>query len=440
MMKVSDIDVDAIIIGDRFRKDLGNIDELAQSIQEKGLLQPISVREIGDGTYKLLAGGRRMAAILKSKIGTVPCIIRESDDIDEKEVELYENIHRKDLVWHERAGLEKEIEALKTAQNPNWTQREQAQLLNTSLGSVNRRLQLAEYIDAVPELKTLQNEDQAWKAIKRIEEGYMIDALARKREVRNLGEPDKDKGYAALAPGHYRLGDAFAGMALAQPGAMHFAEVDPPYGIELDRRKARGKVDKMVNYEEVPGEQYVDFTRRLGKEVFRILDRNAFAVWWYGIEWHHMVLSELREIGFKVSSIPAIWYKGAQGQTASPDTMLASSYENFFVLRKGDPKLAKPGRSNVFAFSPVPPVRKTHPTEKPIELMLEIMETFLYPGSRVLVPFLGSGVTLRACYRTNHVGVGWDMSAEYKKKFLMRVDEDHLLGIKPKLIKAAGEE
>lgn len=436
-MKVEEVAIVKIVVVERYRNDMGNVEELAQSMTEKGMLQPITL----DQDYRLLAGGRRLAAAQLNKWETIPAIIQEvQGDIDRLEIELFENIHRKDMAWHERASLEKKISDLKTAENPNWTQRDQAQLLDVSIGSVNRRLQLADYLVAVPELKSIATEEQAWKAVKKVEEGYMIDALKRKREVINNGEPDKDLGYAKYAKNHYKVGDTLEGMRKMNEGVMHFAEIDPPYAIQLDRRKSRSQDTKMENYNEVPAAGYVQFVRAVAEQVFRILDRNAFAIWWFGSEWYQPVLAELREAGFKVNDIAAIWYKGQQGQTASPDTMLGSSYEQFFVLRKGDPKLAKPGRSNVFHFSPLAPSRKIHATEKPMDLMLEILETFLYPGSRVLVPFAGSGVTLRAAYRTNHVALGWDLSAEHKKKFLMRVDEDHLLGIKPKLIKAAGEE
>lgn len=436
-MKVQDIDISKIIIEDRARVDLGNIDELSNSLKEKGLLQPISI----DTNFRLLAGGRRIAAAKAAGFATISAVIRPAaDNLDQLEVELYENVHRKDMTWPERAKLEKRIELIKTAQDPEWSQRKQAHLLDVSVGAVNRRLQLAEYLDAVPELGGLKTEEEAWKAVKKIEEGFMIDALARKRENETNGKPDKEKGYAKWANDHYKVGDAFAGMQKVQDGTAHFAEVDPPYAIGLDRRKARSKTDnKMSNYDEVAPEEYTKFIRAAATELHRILDRNAFAIWWFGIEWYQEVLAELTEVGFKVNPIPAIWYKGNSGQTASPDTMLGSSYETFFVLRKGEPKLAKAGRSNTFVFAPLPPNRKIHPTEKPVELMVEILETFLYPGSRVLCPFLGSGVTLRACYRTNHVGYGWDKSIEHKKKFLMRVDEDCLLGVKPKLVKAVGE-
>jgi site-specific DNA-methyltransferase (adenine-specific) len=154
------------------------------------------------------------------------------------------------------------------------------------------------------------------------------------------------------------------------------------------------------------------------------MSANSFMVWWFGPEWYSIVKETLKEAGFKVGDIPAVWIKGQAGQTASPDTMLGSSYEPFFLCRKGMPKLRQAGRSNVFNFNPVPPQDKIHPTERPIELMLEILRTCAYPGALICVPFLGSGVTLRACYKENMKGYGWDVDKMTKNRFVNAVFRD----------------
>jgi len=152
------------------------------------------------------------------------------------------------------------------------------------------------------------------------------------------------------------------------------------------------------------------------------LEPHAFAVFWYGMSRHQEVLEILRRVGWSVPDIPAIWYKGEVGQTASPDTTFGSCYEPFFVARKGQPKLARPGRGNVFNFTSLQ--KKTHPTEKPVWLLEELLRVFCWPGSRVLCPFLGSGVTLRAAYKLGHTGMGWDLSERHKAGFLATVAAD----------------
>ena len=88
------------------------------------------------------------------------------------------------------------------------------------------------------------------------------------------------------------------------------------------------------------------------------------------------------------------------------------------------PKLRKSGRSNLFDFKPIPSQKKIHTTEKPIELLTEIIDTFSWPQARILVPFMGSGVTVRAAYRAGTMGFGWDMDEIIKNRFLAKVQED----------------
>jgi len=76
-----------------------DIDELAASIREKGVLQPILVRAAPGqaGHYQIIAGERRWRAAQKAGLRTVPVIIREMDDLEVLEVGIIENVQRADL-------------------------------------------------------------------------------------------------------------------------------------------------------------------------------------------------------------------------------------------------------------------------------------------------------------------------------------------------------
>jgi ParB family chromosome partitioning protein len=76
-----------------------DIDELAASIREKGILQPILVRPAPGqaGHYQIVAGERRWRAAQKAGLHTVPVIIRELDDLDVLEIGIIENVQRADL-------------------------------------------------------------------------------------------------------------------------------------------------------------------------------------------------------------------------------------------------------------------------------------------------------------------------------------------------------
>ncbi|PIQ85723.1 MAG: hypothetical protein COV73_05560 [Candidatus Omnitrophica bacterium CG11_big_fil_rev_8_21_14_0_20_43_6] len=76
--------------------DQHNIDELAQSIKEKGVIQPLLVRRKGDN-YELIAGERRLRAAKSLALKEIPVIVREVSDQDSLELALIENIQREEL-------------------------------------------------------------------------------------------------------------------------------------------------------------------------------------------------------------------------------------------------------------------------------------------------------------------------------------------------------
>ena len=79
-----------------FRDD--ELDELARSIADKGILQPIVARPTGDGrTYEIVAGERRWRAAQRAGVHEVPVLVRELDDREVLEIALIENIQRADL-------------------------------------------------------------------------------------------------------------------------------------------------------------------------------------------------------------------------------------------------------------------------------------------------------------------------------------------------------
>ncbi len=87
----------------RVHFDEESLGELADSIAQLGLLQPILVRRVPDG-YQLIAGERRWRAARRAGLTTVPAVVRVSDDIGAVEEALVENLHREDLTALEEAA------------------------------------------------------------------------------------------------------------------------------------------------------------------------------------------------------------------------------------------------------------------------------------------------------------------------------------------------
>jgi len=115
MPKFEDIDVEKIALGEpNVRKidvDLG-IDELARSIEEQGLLQPIIVRESGDG-FELIAGQRRLTSVMRLGRSTIPAMIVDtSNPTTLMLISLIENVQRVDIDDRDRAAaVERLVEA-----------------------------------------------------------------------------------------------------------------------------------------------------------------------------------------------------------------------------------------------------------------------------------------------------------------------------------------
>jgi ParB family chromosome partitioning protein len=77
--------------------DEGALLALAESIRERGVLQPVLVRPIHGGTYELVAGERRWRAARLAELDSVPALVRPQDDAESLELALIENMAREDL-------------------------------------------------------------------------------------------------------------------------------------------------------------------------------------------------------------------------------------------------------------------------------------------------------------------------------------------------------
>lgn len=435
--KLKHVKLETIVVGERFREDFGDLDELVISIREKGLIQPLSV----DSNMNLLAGGRRYAACTTLELPTVPVIIREFvDEIDSREIELMENVYRKDFTWSEQAKLIKNIDEMyKAKHGSNWSGRKTAELLDKGVASVARSLQLANAIEIIPELGEYKTADEALKVLKKMENQAIVQELrGRQRMKVDSDETHAEDGNDAdhlsrglrdmlkLADSNYQVRDVFDGLAaLRSNSAINIIECDPPYGIDLNEQKAsnRNAGSNVHSYEEVERDAYPDFLKRLTEELYRVAGKDCWLVFWYGPTWHQQVLTALRDAGWHVDEIPAIWAK-TQGQTMQPEVYLARGYEPFFLCRKGKPVMVNRGRLNVFNYPGVAGKLKYHPTQRPLDLITEIFQTIGAGRQNVLVPFLGSGATLLASYALGFNAFGFDLNGEYKDQFMLEVEKE----------------
>lgn len=97
------VETDNIVLNEEQpRKDAGDLEGLAVSITEKGVLEPVLLRRAG-GQYSIISGERRFRAAKIAGLSSIPAIILNVDDLDTLEIALIENLQRKDLTPFEEA-------------------------------------------------------------------------------------------------------------------------------------------------------------------------------------------------------------------------------------------------------------------------------------------------------------------------------------------------
>jgi len=87
----------------RHHFDQAAIDDLTQSVKEKGVIQPLLVRQLAENLYEIIAGERRWRAAQAAMLHDVPVVVRELDDSEALELALIENLQRQDLTPLEEA-------------------------------------------------------------------------------------------------------------------------------------------------------------------------------------------------------------------------------------------------------------------------------------------------------------------------------------------------
>ncbi len=138
LIKIIDIDkIEARNNQPRKKFEYDKIKELADSISNNGLLQPIIVSAISDGKYKIIAGERRWRACKIAKLSDIPAIVKDVGDKEIIEIALIENIQREELsVIEESEGFERLIKEF------GYTQEKLAEKLSKSRSHLANLLRL----------------------------------------------------------------------------------------------------------------------------------------------------------------------------------------------------------------------------------------------------------------------------------------------------------
>ena len=429
--EVAMIATDCINVEDRARNEMGDLESFEENLKQRGLISPLAIKSLGNGTYQLLAGERRFRILQKNKVDCIPCRIFDSNlsSIEMKSIELAENFYRKDFEWYEHDELVREIhelqqeihgEKISTSPDANgWGMKETASMIGKDKSTVSYSIKRAKAREVFPELfSKCKTQQDASKVLKKLDEEIVKEALIKKIDMKKI---DTNKQQLMNS---FVLKDFFEGINEVPDEYFHLVEIDPPYAINIDGsdKGSSGKKDYAYgdDYNEVKSSHYKTFIHDVFVNCYQKMAEHSWLLCWFAPEpWFETIYVELINAGFATTRMCGIWTK-ASGQSKRPEIHLANSYEMFFYAWKGRPALAKAGRINIFDFPPVPSQYKVHPTERPVELMSEIYQTFTWPGSRVLIPFLGSGNGLLAAHGLGMTGLGFELSKAYRDSFLVK--------------------
>lgn len=184
--------------------DQEKIEQLAASIAQYGLLQPITVLPLEDGSYQLVAGERRLLACRRLRMQEVPAILTTMDEERSSALALVENIQRCDLNFFEEAAAIQKLMKM-----GGYTQQAVAKKLGKNQSTIANKLRLLQFSEPVREailaanlterharaLLNLneQGDEQLLQAIKAIQEREMNVAQAEKYIAQLEGKQDKLK-------------------------------------------------------------------------------------------------------------------------------------------------------------------------------------------------------------------------------------------------------
>lgn len=181
---------------DRQRLDLGDIDDLAKSISQYGLIQPIVVNQ----EKRLIAGGRRLAAHIKLGCSHIDVVFRETLTVDElHELELEENVRRKSMQWQEECLNIFKIHQLKyrrsAIEGSKWGMRQTGEMLGIAASRVSYNneiaVKLTDELTKPIDQRRYWNEasfSDAWKLRLRDEEELLQASLAKDLAIQSQVE------------------------------------------------------------------------------------------------------------------------------------------------------------------------------------------------------------------------------------------------------------
>jgi len=388
------MNINEVIIEERMRQDLGDIDALANSIREFGLIQPLVISRTP--TTKLVAGGRRFAALKRIGVTELEHAKHflwnfETDGVRLKAIELEENIRRKDLSWQEQVrGKQQLLETMQRIYGPPSGGRPKAgtdggfgvaklaAMLGESVGGVSQDLQVAEAIKQFPTLASSETKGAALGQLR------VFGLLAQMTLSAKLAPKSVDQRSWTLYRQDFRT-DA----VVIPDEFVDLVWTDLPYGADVDQMSAHGQSSQVASFDDSKL-SVLNMLESIAKESYRVLKPDRYAVFCFGFVTYSELVFELQRAGFNVNPVPFVWAKNTKSGE-NPNSRYCNNYEPLLVAAKGSPVFIRPGQPNLVTI----PVEqgKLQAVQKPVQLVERFLFDMCSAGAVVVDWCAGTGTT-----------------------------------------------
>jgi len=199
----------------RQKMEAGALQELAESVREQGVMQPLLVRLVSAGKYEIIAGERRFRAAMIAGLKEVPVLVSGADDQAAAAMALVENMQREDLnPLEESQGLARLIEEF------GFTHEQAAKAVGKSRSAITNLLRLAQLAKPVQAMLLAGDIDMGHARALLPLPGSSQVALAQRIAAQGLSVREAERMSAALAIAGGQIGDKKAKNARKQEGGV----------------------------------------------------------------------------------------------------------------------------------------------------------------------------------------------------------------------------
>lgn len=389
---------------ERQREDMGDVEGLARSLEEYGLLEPVGL----DNQNNLIYGFRRLTAAILLGWDTIKAeFIGTITAVRAQEIELEENVRRHQLGWQEESKAIAKIHTMKMENDPVWTADKTAETLGISRRKVFNSIELSKAVDNLPDVARADTQAGAMMRLTQIKQ---LDQRKSDANIRRMAE---DSGMRPKTEATILIGDALALLSAFPADSADMIASNPPYGVDIESVF----MGERTIYEDAE-KDIVPMLYKVAKEAYRVLKPDRWFVWFYPTVRLEEGKDILLSAGFTLQQVPCVWYKPNKflSSLSNPYQSFSSQYETFFWGRKGSPRFNKLRLGNVFVYDTPDRDDRVHPLQMPIDLWREILEIGSVEGESIVEPFAGSGSCGVACIESSRNYTGLELSPEYAER------------------------